>query len=55
MDPIKHLSPQGNFFDHASHCQQTAVSLINVCLITSGAWSKGVVKQHARTVSAIFL
>lgn len=53
MDPIKDLSPRGNFFDHASHCQQTAVGLINECLITSGARSKGAVKQYARTVSVI--
>lgn len=55
MDPIKHLSHLGNFFDHASLCQQTAVGLINEYLITSGARSKDAVKQYARTVSAILL
>lgn len=55
MEPIKHLSPRGNLSGHASHCQQTAVRLINGRLITSGARSKGAVKQYARPVSATTL
>lgn len=55
MEPIKHLSPRGNLSGHASHCQQTAVRLINGRLITSGAQSKGAVKQYARPVSAATL